>query len=105
MSKSASVTSLEHLHAATAEYLSQRLQDSTRATDDPDEFVLPLATGEVANILAFLKHNNITAAPDDVAIKGLADEFKSDLAAQRTAKAHKLYEATDEELEQAGWLH
>lgn len=48
--KSASVAELEALHAATARYLKGRLEDSTRQSEDEDDFVLPLATGEVANL-------------------------------------------------------
>lgn len=111
--KSASISALEELHAATARYLQGRLEDSTAKAEvqydkdgnEIEEFVLPLATGEVANIIAFLKHNNISAAPDDEVISGLAEEFKEDLNAQRIAKANNLLDATDEELERTSWLH
>lgn len=103
--KSATVAALEQLHADTARYLSARLADSTSDSDDEDDFKLPLATGEVANIIAFLKHNNISAAPDAEEITELADEFKGDLEAQRIAKAAELLAATDEDLERASWLN
>lgn len=103
--KSASISALEELHAATAQYLKSRLEDSTSSTDDEDDFRLPLATGEVANIIAFLKHNNISAAPDDEKLEDLAREFEGDLEAQRIAKANNLLSQSDEELERQAWLH
>ena len=102
--KSASVAELEALHAATARYLKGRLEDSTRQSEDEDDFVLPLATGEVANIIAFLKHNNISAAPDAEEVSVLKQEFANDLEAQRIAKAEGLLRASDEDLERAAWL-
>lgn len=102
--KSASVTALEELHAAMAVYFKSRLEDSTTASDDEDDFKLPLATGEVANIIAFLKHNNISAAPDNEELTELSDEFASDFEAQRIAKAAKLLEATEEDSEIYSWL-
>ena len=111
--RSATVSALEELHAATARYLQGRLEDSTAVSEpqfdedgnEIDDFVLPLATGEVANIIAFLKHNNISAAPDEETISGLAEEFKGDIEAQRIAKANNLLHASDEELERSSWLH
>lgn len=111
--KSASVSALEELHAATARYLKGRLEDSTAVTEpqydedgnEIDDFVLPLATGEVANIIAFLKHNNISAAPDTTEVAALSAEFKGDIEAQRIAKENALFDATPEELERSSWLH
>lgn len=111
--KSASITALEELHAATARYLSGRLSESTASQEieydedgnEVDNFVLPLATGEVANIIAFLKHNNISAAPDDETISDLEDEFAADLEAQRIAKAANLLQASDEDVEKASWMY
>lgn len=111
--KSASVSALEELHEAVAVYLKSRLEASTASTEieydedgnEVEDFVLPLATGEVANIITFLKHNNISAAPDDEKLEDLANEFKGDLEAQRIAKANNLLSCSDEELERQEWLH
>ena len=103
--KSASTSALEELHCAMAVYFKSRLEDSTSASDDEDDFKLPLATGEVANIIAFLKHNNISAAPDAEEMSGLADEFAGDIEAQRIARAQKLTEETIEDAEKYSWLN
>lgn len=111
--KSASVTALEELHGAVAVYLKSRIEASTASTEieydedgnEIEDFVLPLATGEVANIITFLKHNNISATPDDEKIEGLAREFEGDLEAQRIAKANNLLTLSDEDLERQAWLH
>ena len=101
---SATVDELNGLHGAIAKYLAGRVRDSTADPDDEDDFRLPLATGEVANIISFLKNNNISAAPDTEEIKELNEEFKNDIEARRIAKEAKLFTATAEELEQASWL-
>lgn len=111
--RSASTSALEELHAAMAGYLKGRLQESTASQEveydedgnEIEDFVLPLATGEVANIITFLKHNDISAAPDDEKLEDLANEFKGDLEAQRIAKANNLLSQSDEELERQDWLH
>lgn len=102
--KSASVGALEELHGDIAKYLSSRVRDSTTDPDDADDFKLPMATGEVANIIAFLKMNNISAAPDTEVVSELADEFAADLEAQRIAIAANLFKASDEDIEKASWL-
>lgn len=110
--RSASTSALEELHAAMAGYLKGRLQESTASQEveydedgnELDNFVLPLATGEVANIIMFLKHNNISAAPDAEVISELSDEFSADLEAQRIAKAEGLLAATDVDAEMYEWL-
>lgn len=102
--KSASVSALEELHKDIALYLSSRLKDSTSNPDDEDDFRMPLATGEVTNIIAFLKMNNISAAPDTEEISELNDEFAADLEAQRIAIAANLLVASEEDIEKASWL-
>lgn len=102
--KSASVAALEELHGDIARYLSSRVRDSTADPEDEEDFKLPLATGEVANIIAFLKMNNISAAPDSEVISELSAEFESDLEAQRIAKAANLLVASEEDIERASWL-
>lgn len=103
--KSASVSELESLHGAVAKYFRQRLEESTADMEDEDDFRVPLATGEVANIVSFLKHNNIVAAPDDDTLSALGDEFANDLEAQRIAKAEGMISMTDEEMERQDWFH
>jgi hypothetical protein len=73
----AKVSALERLHEAVAEYMIDRLESSQRVDeDDEDDFAIPLASGEVANIINFLKHNNITASPDDDKLAKLNSAFK-----------------------------
>lgn len=102
--KSASVAALEELHYSLAVYFRERLADTAVDPDDEDAFKLPLATGEVTNMIAFLKHNNISAAPDNAEISALSTEFAEDLEAQRIAKAEKLLEAADADSELYDWL-
>lgn len=105
MSKqSASVSALEELHSALAQYFKSRLTDSMADPEDEDDFKLPLATGEVANMVTFLKHNDISAAPADEALSELKDEFAKDLEAQRIAKAESLLKPADEDSEVYEWL-
>lgn len=86
----AKVSALERLHEAVAEYMIERLE-SSQATED-DEFAIPLASGEVANIINFLKHNNISASPDDDTLSRLNSEFTNnqEFIAARAARAESI---------------
>ena len=72
-----------------------RLEDSTSASDDEDDFKLPLA-GEVVTL-----RSNISARCRNVG----ADEFAGDIEAQRIARAQKLTEETVEDAEKYAWLN
>lgn len=102
--KNVSTSELESMNGALARYLTQRLESATAIPDDEDDFVVPLATGEVANMIALLKMNNIMATPTEEDVSALRDEFADSIEAQRIAKANNLLSASPEELERASWL-
>lgn len=114
----ASERELGELHAMVARYFKHRLQecdperefteeemeynDETGELDKP--FVMPMASTEIGNILAFLKHNDITAEPDDETLADLRDEFTEDFELKREKKAQAILARTEEEAEQANWI-
>ena len=47
---------------------------------------IPMSASDKAVIVKFLKDNDVTAAPDEVKIQALRDEFQDELAAKREAR-------------------
>lgn len=69
----AKVSSLERLHEKVADYMIVQLEDAMTARSE-DGLDL-LATGAMANILNFLKQNNISTSDDDDKLAKLNSEF------------------------------
>lgn len=109
---------LSDLHMMLAKYFKGRLQDAmpdedgnVEVTEFDEEgnpigtFKMPLSSAEIGNIITFLKHNDITAEPDDEALSELKDEFKADLERKRADKAASVIHATADDAERASWLN
>lgn len=73
----ARVSKLELLHEKVAEFMIDQIEAAM--DDDPDDesgIGAFMGTGDMANILKFLKDNNVTAAPDEDHMAKLNSAFK-----------------------------
>ena len=102
MSKAAPRSSLTALHAKFAEYLSQVLDDAMRPVErDEDGNIIgggiPLDAATMGIFLKFLKDNDITCEPEDLAT---LDSLREKYAAASRSKnlANILQEATGGEM-------
>lgn len=59
---------------------------------------IPMSASDKAVIVKFLKDNDVTAAPDEIKVQALRDEFQDELAAKREARRqHILMKASGTE--------
>ena len=99
---SATISTMNELHAAVAVYMLHRIRSSQPPEDvEPDEegelpFFIPLAASELQVMVSFLNNNDITATPDTEALVELAQEFKKDLDAARALKATNIVKTEDD---------
>ena len=100
--QSASVGTLNELHAAVAAYMLHRLASSKPPEDaELDEdgelpFFIPLAAAELQVMVSFLNNNDITATPDTEHMVALAKEFADDLKTSRELKAQRIVSNSDD---------
>lgn len=98
--QSASVGTLNELHAAVAAYMLHRLASSKPPEDadpeDEDAFFIPLAASELQVMVSFLNNNDITATPDTEHMVALAKEFKDELDKSRALKAERIVANSDD---------
>lgn len=47
---------------------------------------IPMSASDKAVIVKFLKDNDVTAAPDEIKVQALREEFQDELAAKREAR-------------------
>lgn len=113
--RAASVGELGDLHKMVAVYLTHRIKESMPDAEEELEyneetgeyekpFKMPLSSAELGNAITFLKHNDISAEPDDESLAGLKDEFTDDFELRRKAKAEKILTMSKEETEQQNWI-
>lgn len=86
----AKVSALERLHETVAEVMILQLEASRKIYEE--EGIDILATGAMSNIINFLKHNNISASPDDDTLSRLNSEFTNnqEFIAARAARAESI---------------
>lgn len=92
MSKAASVSKLEALHAKLAEVLEEVI-------DWHRNEKLPISAADANVIRTFLKDNEITAAPDDLTLEGLKEKFQDGMSKTAQERAQRIVNgAEDSEL-------
>lgn len=113
--RAASTGELNDLHKMIAIYFKERIKGAMPSDDSKqvlnedgeyeDEFVIPLSSAEIGNMVTFLKHNNISAEPDDETLSDLKGEFSDDYELRRAQKAEAIAAISVEDQERSDWLH